>query len=444
MRRAAAALCATLALAGLLLAAQQDWHAAALDSFDAAWQTINDTFYDPHFGGLDWASVRAELRPKAEAAASLDAVRRVIREMLARLKQSHFQLLPSTAMADEQVSGSAIVPIDIRVAHDAGNGSSGAPFLIVTRVDVEAERAGLRPGDVITRIDSSDVSQWIDTISGIDDVRARDLELWKKAMRALYGPDGSAAALAVGRPAGTQVIRVARLREKGEIVTLGNLPPLHVRVTSTEARTPAHKRVGLIGFNIWMTAIDAPIAAAIDRYRKSDGLILDLRGNPGGLVGLMRGLSGHFFREPVLLGTSRTRDASLEFRANPRIVTADGRRVEPYAGPLAILVDGLTGSASECFAAALQGLGRARIFGQPTMGQALPASTRRLSDGDVLLYAIGDFLTGTGRRIEADGVTPDEIIPLSVESYRASADPVLAAALSWMDSRLQATGTRRP
>ncbi len=49
--------------------------------------------------------------------------------------------------------------------------------------------------------------------------------------------------------------------------------------------------------------------------------------------------------------------------------------VEPFAGPVAILVDELTGSTSETFAGALQSLGRARIFGRPTMGQALPALT---------------------------------------------------------------------
>ncbi len=97
---------------------------------------------------------------------------------------------------------------------------------------------------------------------------------------------------------------------------------------------------------------------------------------------------------------------TLEFRVNPRLSTADGRRVRPFAGPVAMLVDGLTASASECFAGALQSLGRARVFGRPTMGQALPASTKRLPDGDVLLYAIGDFVTATGVRSRAAASCP--------------------------------------
>ena len=66
------------------------------------------------------------------------------------------------------------------------------------------------------------------------------------------------------------------------------------------------------------------------------------------------------------------------------------------------------------FAGALQSLGRARVFGRQTMGQALPALTKTLPNGDVLLYAVGDFVTSTGRRLEGAGVMPDEQLPLSI------------------------------
>jgi carboxyl-terminal processing protease len=130
----------------------------------------------------------------------------------------------------------------------------------------------------------------------------------------------------------------------------------------------------------------------------------------------------------------KMRAVELEFRANPRRSTADGRRVAPFAGPVAILIDELTGSASECFAGGLQSLGRARVFGETSMGQALPAATRQLANGDVLMYAIGDFITATGARLERTGVVPDEVVPLSIARLAAGGDGALAAALAWIDA----------
>ena len=85
-----------------------------------------------------------------------------------------------------------------------------------------------------------------------------------------------------------------------------------------------------------------------------------------------------------------------------------GERVKPFAGPVAILVDAMSGSASECFAGGMQSIGRARVFGQTSMGQALPALFDRLPNGDVLIHAYGDFVTADGTRLEGRGVVPDQ------------------------------------
>jgi carboxyl-terminal processing protease len=131
---------------------------------------------------------------------------------------------------------------------------------------------------------------------------------------------------------------------------------------------------------------------------------------------------------------TRQAPAPLTFRVNPRFATSDGRKVEPYAGPVALLVDELTGSTSETFAGALQSLGRARVFGRSTMGQALPALTKQLPNGDVLVHAIGDFVTSTGKSLEGDGVIPDEAVPLSPRALAEGRDQVLEAALRWFDT----------
>jgi carboxyl-terminal processing protease len=418
---------ACVAAAGLAASAStrqtQDWKTQAVASFDDVWQTINETFPDPTFGGLDWAGVAKELRPRVESAASADAARTVIREMLARLKQSHFVLLAETA--DNIVSGPASVPIDIRIL----NGE-----VIVTRVtDPSGAKAGLVPGQSIVTIDGADVAALVARAQG-SDRRARDLDAWRLATQRLYGEETSTAALAVRDAAGVRHdVRVSRSMGAGETLKLGNLPPLRVAFEQREARTPAGKRAGVIWFSVWMTPVSDPFEHAIDAFRHADGLVIDLRGNPGGLAAMMRGIAGHFVDQPLVLGKMHTRQAELAFVVNPRTVTADGRTVRPFAGPVALIVDELTGSTSETFAGGLQSLGRVRVFGRPSMGQALPALTRQLPNGDVLMYAVGDFVTSTGKRIEGTGVIPEAIVPLSPKALAAGHDEPLEAALRWVD-----------
>jgi len=151
------------------------------------------------------------------------------------------------------------------------------------------------------------------------------------------------------------------------------------------------------------------------------------------MAAMISGVAGHLMNDRQLLGRMKTRDSDLKFEANPRIVMPDGRRVTPFSGPVAVLVDELTASASECFAGGLQSLGRVRVFGRTSAGQALPASTRRLPNGDLLMYVVGNFVTGTGQRLEGSGVIPEETVALTPADLLAGRDPDMDAALRWLD-----------
>ena len=130
----------------------------------------------------------------------------------------------------------------------------------------------------------------------------------------------------------------------------------------------------------------------------------------------------------------KTRDNELRFTVNPRRVSAEGKPVGTFQGPVAILVDGLSGSASECFTGGMQSLKRVRVFGQRSMGAALPSQFDRLPNGDVFIHATGDFVTADGTRLEGRGVIPDEDVPLTREDLLAGRDRVLEAALAWIDT----------
>jgi carboxyl-terminal processing protease len=224
------------------------------------------------------------------------------------------------------------------------------------------------------------------------------------------------------------------LRETpGQVVEYGALPPLHVRFDSARLTSEAGC-VGVIRFNIFMTPVMPMFEDAMVALRSCAGIVLDLRGNLGGVGAMIIGLSGHYFARPETLGTMRMREATMRFVANPVRVTRTGQPLEPYKGRVAIVVDELSASTTEILAAAMQQLGRARVFGLPSAGQALPALLTRLPNGDRLMHVIGDFAGPGGSRIEGAGVPPDELIPLSRRSLLAGRDDALEAAVRWSGS----------
>jgi carboxyl-terminal processing protease len=196
----------------------------------------------------------------------------------------------------------------------------------------------------------------------------------------------------------------------------------------------------VIAFNIWMVPLVRAFDAAIDAMRDVNGMVIDLRGNPGGLGAMIMGLAGHFVSDRISLGTMAMRDSELNFVANPRLVNPAGHRVTAYGGPLAVLVDDMSGSASEIFAGGLQAIGRARIFGDVTMGAVLPAMFDRLPNGDVMAHAVADFVTPAGVRLEGRGVIPDERIVLTREDLLANHDAPLEAALAWIGNQARTPG----
>lgn len=401
----------------------------AAETFDAAWTIIKNTHFDKTMNGLNWDGVRDELRPRAAAAKTPAELRIVIRDMLGRLGLSHFALIPSgsEALGDgKATSGDASGEpgIDVRlIGHD----------LVVTQVAPDMA-SRVRPGWRLIQIGAAKVGDLLKAVPEADNERLQRVEAWRIAQTRLRGPAGSTVEVTFedGHDAPVQV-SLQRRTESGSPVTVGSLPTMYVRVEREKKSTPSGATAGVIKFNVWMTAVDAEFQQAMDGFRRADGIIIDLRGNPGGLAAMLMGISGHFLGERVTLGVMKTRDNELRFVANPRLVTASGERVQPFAGPLAILVDSMSGSASECFAGGMQSIGRARIFGQTSMGQALPALFDRLPNGDLLIHAYGDFVTATGTRLEGQGVIPDEAVPLERADLLAGRDRTMEAALAWID-----------
>jgi carboxyl-terminal processing protease len=409
------------------------WSAAeALAAFDEAWQRVHDTHFDAGFNGVDWDAVRAELRPRAEAARDRGELRAVIGEMLGRLGQSHFALIPSDALPEEAQAGhdeSGGLGFDVRLRE-------GRLLVSALEPGSAAADAGVAPGWIVERIGPLDVAGLVaDLASAGMDARRVAFNAWQVARGAVLGrPGGSETVLfrdAAGAPVELRLERRARDVTEHEVGP--TLPKFYLEFASRELERGG-KHVGLLRFSNWFLPMVRPLDLAVDRMRALDGIVLDLRGNTGGAAAMTMGVAGHFFGETRKLGVMLTRDSRVNILAFPRRSNPAGEAVEPYAGPLAILLDETSGSASEVFAGGMQALGRARVFGETSAGAVLPAMVTRLPNGDTLLHALGDFETATGMRLEGAGVVPDVPAPLSRAELLAGRDPALEAALDWIAS----------
>jgi carboxyl-terminal processing protease len=381
---------------------------------------------------LDWNLVRAELEPKARAAVTVSVLRAVIEEMLNRLGDSHMALIPgdvAPASDESEMSGDGQLGMELRVIQDQ---------VLVSRVDPNgaAAKAGVRPGWVLSAVGKHSVADLHKRPpSKLGPARAQFLA-WRAVAGALSGAIGSSVRVQFFDGANQPVaLTLTRQADPGERAKLGFMPAFYARLDGQALELPEGGRAGLIRFNLWMVPIIRALDQKIDDFRQLDGIIIDLRGNVGGLAGMILGVSGHFLGDRVSLGTLTMRGSELSFFANPRRVNAAGERVAPYSGPLAILTDRLSLSASEIFAGGMQALGRGRVFGETTGGQALPAIWDRLPNGDLLYHVFGDFVTASGVRVEGRGVFPDEHAPLTRDDLLAERDAPLLAAMRWISEQ---------
>ncbi len=424
------------AAAGIGRGAQADTlHAAA--TFDTVWTRIRDSYHDTLFVRGAWTEAREQLRPEALSAATREELRSVLRELLGLIGESHFALIPGDIAEELEGSGEGAGQVagppgdpgmEVRVVEGV---------LAVVRVDpgTPADRAGIRPGWVLESVEGRGFEAPIQALGRLEGDAAVALGRMRVAMGAaarLRGPVGTVLSVGLRDGEGSRIDRHLELVEgPGEVVRVGNLPPLVARLD--HAVLPQEEGcVGLIRLGIWMAPLARRFDEAVDELRDCRGIVVDLRGNPGGLGGMVMGASGHFLDERVALGTMTSRAGEMRFVANPRRTDVRGGPVEVFGGPLAILVDALSASTSEIFAAGMQGVGRARVFGEPTPGQALPSVVVRLPNGDLLQHAIADFTGPAGLRIEGRGVQPDERVEVTRRALLEEGDPVLAAALRWI------------
>lgn len=439
--------------------------------FDAVWRTVRDKHYDPTLGGRDWNAVRQRYQPLALGAPNEAAFYRTLNLMLGELGDSHMTVTgpgaeddsadspesppstsptlagrastmgappatpASTSASTPAAASPAPTPAAAAPTPPAAVSGIGDPGLLVRVIDGRptiarvrrgspAERAGLAPGFLVTAIAGRPLGSPPRSARPLRPVEER-FATRQAALRRLQGPTGTKVTVDYldedDRP---RKVVLDREAARGTAVQIGHLPPLYPEVRVTEV-----DGVGVIAFNLFLLQPVLPeIQRAMDRFRaRTDrpirALILDLRGNPGGIGAMAIPVAAELVATRTVLGTLQFRDFSQTFAAEP----AAGRT--PFRGPVAILTDEGTASTSEILAAGLQEAGRARIIGDATLGAALPSVVEALPGGAVMQYVVADFKTPRGTRLDGRGIQPDERVLETRAALRAGRDPVLDAAL---------------
>ena len=396
---------------------------ANLESFDKVWSTIDKVHWDEDRVGQTWDEARAKYRPQVEKAKSVGEVRGILNEMIEELGQSHFGIIAASSydvVGDENKSGDGETGLSFRASDDG---------IIVSQVreGSSADKAGVRPG-------------W--ALESIGDKKAADLT--EKMQAAAKGPMRyeTIAGLALPKIASGTVGETKQIvlrdgdgktkeldlklePKPGKKTTFGHLPPIHV---DSKTKTLPGK-VGYYYFNAFLdpSRVMKEFREAVHDDKHSGGIIIDLRGNIGGLGAMTMGMASEFSDQDSALGVMTTKGSKLKF-----FVT---EHYDPVDCPVAVLIDECSISSAEIFSGGLQDLKLARLFGARTAGLALPSTIVKLPNGDGFQYAIADYHSASGRTLEKDGVTPDEEIPLTRELLLNDPDPVMSRAIEWIEQQ---------
>lgn len=397
-----------------------------IESFDYAWNRVNDTYWDPQFGGVDWQAVRDELRPKVEGALVMSEARAVMNDMVSRLGVSHFAIVPADVYDDvEQGAGGAsqeaVTGMDVRAIDGQALVASVVP-------GSSADRAGVRPGWEILRIGDVDIrARLADLQKKLGDTSRKPGLMSASVLARLMGPIGQSLTVECLDGHDRKVKLTIPLEEetRGRRVAFGYLPPMYVW---SEVRW-IDGTIGYIGFNAFLdpTRVMKAYNEAMTSFRDAEGVIVDVRGNGGGMHEMITGMMGWLVTETQHPGEIHLRGQELKFLITPRATN--------YTGPVVVLVDGMSGSAAEVYSGILQDIGRAQVVGSRSAGAVMGAQIERLPNGDGFMYAAVDYVSKSGMVLEGVGVIPDIEVTPTRKALLDGRDPVLKAAIDLIRDR---------
>jgi len=296
---------------------------------------------------------------------STDLYRKAIDGMLRELGDPHTSFMTREEYDNLRIQttgeyGGLGIEIDVR---------DGWITVVSPLPDSPAERSGVRAGDRIIEVEGESTQGWSS----------------QQAVNVLRGPKGEPVNVRVARTGVDEPIPFRIVRDE-------------IHIQSVRASYMVGEGVGLVQLAVFSETSTEELTAAIEQLRRQgmNRLILDLRGNPGGLLDQGISISDMFLNRGAPISETRSRDPreTRTFRA---------ARGQQYADiPMIVLVDGSSASASEIVAGALQDNDRALVLGTTSFGKGSVQTLYPLSGGNFLKLTTGRWYTPVGRSIQKD------------------------------------------
>ncbi|MBW4476681.1 MAG: S41 family peptidase [Tolypothrix brevis GSE-NOS-MK-07-07A] len=381
---------------------------------DQVWQIVQRQYVDGTFNQLDWQAVRREYLSKSYT--NKQEAYKSIREMLKKLDDPYTRFMDPREFKNMQVDTSGeLIGIGITISQDE---KTKQLVVIAPIEDTPAFKAGILAKDKILKIDGK-------STKGMDTNQAVSL---------IRGEPNTLVNLSVERNGQQKDFQIKRARIE-----------IHP-VKYSQKQTPAGN-TGYIRLNQFSANAAKEMQSAIKdlESKKVAGYVLDLRGNPGGLLFASVDIARMFINKGTIVSTiPRQGEAEAEV-ANGRALTNK---------PLVVLVDKGSASASEILSGALQDNKRAVIVGTQTFGKGLVQSVRPLDDGSGLAVTIAKYHTPSGKDINKHGIDPDVKVDLTNaqkdqlwlrerDKLATQADPQFAKAVEVLGKEIAGKGTTR-
>lgn len=362
--------------------------------FDKVWQKVDEKYVYPDFHGVDWEAVRKEYRPQIEAATSNEQFYKLISDMVESLKDEHSRYLtPAEAQEEDRVINGTNNYVGIGILTDHEEKS-----ILVVEVfpNSPAAQAGIKRGDRITAVDGQ---PFMDARKDTINIR---------------GPEGTTVRLTV-RSGGQPPREVAIVRH----AVAGKVAP-------TSSRLDADSSIGyLIIPSLEAESMDDKVASALGKLLDAGdlkGLVIDLRGNGGGLDSVLKGILGQFVTGEV--GSFRS-----QHDTNALDIAKGDLQERLSRVPVVVLVDKGTESFAEVLAAVLQAQGRAHVVGVPSAGNTEEIFAFDFEDGSRLWLAEYGFQLPGGVSLEGHGIMPDAPVDVDWTEYSERDDPQILKAV---------------